>query len=163
MIDSIGLNDKLTIQVIRDGTVVQEMTPISDTGFLGKILDFLGLKKYTTDLITTVGIQGMTTHLSADYGYIGYGTGTTEPARADTALETEVDRKVAVVTRTTTTLTNDTVNFLVTFDITGTHAITEAVIISASTGGNVLARQTFAVVNLVNGDQLVFNWDIVLA
>lgn len=163
MIDNIGLNDKLTINVVRDGEVIKTVTPVSDSGFLGKIMHIFGLKDFTTDLITTAGIDSITTHIAADYTHVAYGTGTSSPTRADTALETEVDRVAAVVSQATTTLANDTVNFVATFDIAGTYAITEAGIFDASTGGTMTARQTFSAINLIANDQLVFNWDIVLS
>lgn len=161
MIDNIGMNDKLTISVVRDGEIVKQMTPISDSGFIGKVMSALGLKSYTTDLVTTAGIQSLTTYIDSTYTHVAFGTGTTAPTRADTALETEVDRVAATVTITTTSLTNDTVNFVAEFAITGTHAITEAGILSA--GGILLARQTFDVITLVNGDTLILDWDVALA
>lgn len=163
MIDNIGLNDKLTIKVLRDGEIVNEMTPISDAGIVGKIMSAFGLKSFTTDLITTAGINSLTTYIDSTYTHVAFGTGTTSPTRADTALETEVDRVAGTVTITTTSLTNDTVNFVAEFAITGTHAITEAGIFSADTGGTMLARQTFDVITLVAGDTLVLDWDVALS
>lgn len=163
MIEKIGMDDKLTLRVIRDGKVTQEVTPISDAGFVGKLMNVLGLKEYTTDLVTTVGIQSITTGISTDFTHCAYGTGTDAPARGDTALGTEVARGAATVTTTTTTVADDTVNFAIEFTIGGTYAITEAGIFSASTGGDMFARQTFSALNLVSGDKLSLSWDVVIS
>jgi hypothetical protein len=109
----------------------------------------------------------------AAYGAIGMGTGITGFTTADTTLGTEVTASggaasgvhvvpTASVTATsvTTTLTNDTAQFVGTVAITGTIAVTESGLFNADTNGTLLARQTFSAVNVVSGDSIQFTWKI---
>jgi hypothetical protein len=60
----------------------------------------------------------------------------------------------------TTTLTNDTAQFVGTVSISGTIAVTESGLFNADTNGTLLARQTFSAVNVVSGDSIQFTWKI---
>jgi hypothetical protein len=110
---------------------------------------------------------------SAAYGAIGIGTGVTAFATSDTTLGTEVTASgsaasgvhaipTASVTASsvTTTLTNDTAQFVGTVSITGTIAVTESGLFNADTNGTLLARQTFSAVNVVSGDSIQLTWKI---
>ncbi len=122
------------------------------------------------NVITNVGkaqvaglINGVVT---TPFNYIAIGTGTTTPAATDTALATETHRKQAdSVSRATTNVTNDTAVLVATFSgYTGTEAVTESGVFDASSGGNMLCRQTFSAIN-VNwgaGDSLQITWRIVV-
>ena len=94
------------------------------------------------------------------FTYVAIGTGTTAPSSSDTALENEVARTVATTGRTTTNVTNDTATWDATFNFTSSYAITEAGIFDSSTGGNMLARQTFSAINVQSGDTLTISWKI---
>ena len=98
--------------------------------------------------------------VSGAFTYVAIGTGTTAPSASDTALENEVMRVSATVGRTTTSVTNDTATWDATFNITASYAITEAGIFNASSGGTMLARQTFSALNLSSGDTLKISWKI---
>lgn len=110
---------------------------------------------------------------SAAFGAIGMGTGTTAFATTDTALQTGVaadgtaDSGVHVLptasvtaSSVTTTLTNDTAQFVGTVSVTGTIAVTESGLFNADTNGTLLARQVFSAVNVVSGDSIQFTWKI---
>jgi len=56
---------------------------------------------------------------------LAYGTGTTAAAAADTALQTEVARAAATITRITTSKTNVTCQWVHTITAGVTQAITE--------------------------------------
>lgn len=86
------------------------------------------------------------------------GTGTGTPAVGDIALGTEAGR-VALSTFTSST---NAVTATATFPAgTGTGAITEAGIFNnASTGGTMLCRTTFPVVNKAAGDSIAITWVI---
>jgi hypothetical protein len=101
--------------------------------------------------------------VTGTFTYIAIGTGTTSPAASDTALGNEVTRASATVGRTTTNVTNDTATWSATFSFSSSYAITEAGIFNASTGGTLLARQTFSAVNVVSGDQLTINWKLTVS
>lgn len=53
----------------------------------------------TGEAIVDDGLAGTAELIRATYGWMSFGTGTTNPTRQDTALETEVLRKAATVTR----------------------------------------------------------------
>ena len=89
--------------------------------------------------------------VSGVFKYVAIGTGTSSPSAGDTALENEVARVTATVGRTTTSVTNDTATF---------DAITEAGIFNASSGGTMLARQTFSAINVASGDTLKISWKV---
>jgi len=129
----------------------------------GKVKDYRKIK----NLVVSAGkaqvaglINGATTGV---FNYIAIGTGTTAPASTDTALGAEVARASATVGRTTTNVTNDTATWSATFNFTASYAITEAGIFNASTGGTMLARQTFSAVNVVSGDSLTINWKVTVS
>jgi len=123
------------------------------------------------NLITNVGyaqvaglINGVVT---TPFKYVAVGDGSSTspgscaaPSASDTALGHEVSRVSATVGRTTTTVTNDTATWSATFNFTASYSLCEAGIFDASTGGNMLSRVTYSVVNVVSGDTLVINWKI---
>lgn len=128
-------------------------------------------KAISRNLITNVGLavaagqlNGVTT---APVTAIALGTGTTAAAAGNTALETEItdaggERGAATTSRVTTTVTNDTAQWVKTFSFTGTKAVTEEGLLDNNTsGGNLLARQVFSAVNVVNGDSLQITHKVV--
>jgi hypothetical protein len=104
--------------------------------------------------------------VTTPFRYIAIGTGTTAPAATDTALATETHRKLAdSVSRATTNVDNDTALLVATFSgYTGTEAVTESGVFDASSGGNMLCRQTFSAINVDwgAGDSLQITWKIVV-
>lgn len=97
--------------------------------------------------------------------FIAVGTGTTAVAATDTALVTEtatsgLSRAAATVSLVTTTATNDTAQWVKSFSVTGSVAVTESGVFNASSVGTMLCRQTFSAVNVVNGDTFQVTWKI---
>lgn len=95
--------------------------------------------------------------------YIAVGTGTTAVAATDTALVTEtatsgLSRAAATVSLVTTTVTNDTAQWLKSFSVTGSVAVTESGVFNAASVGTMLCRQVFSAVNVANGDTLQITW-----
>ena len=89
--------------------------------------------------------------------HMAIGTGTTAAAVGDTALGTEAGR----VTLTSTTVTNNAVAYVATFGAgTGTGAITEAGLFNASSGGDMLCRTVFSVINKGAADTLGITWTV---
>jgi len=94
--------------------------------------------------------------------HMAIGTGTTAASAAQTALVAEVGR-VALTSSTniTTTVTNDTVQYVASFPAaTGTGAITEAGIFNAASAGTMLNRTVFSVVNKGAGDAMSITWNV---
>ena len=129
-------------------------------------------KAVRSNLVTNAGFAGMAglaNGVVTDFfDYIGVGTGTTAAAAADTTLETELatsglSRALATLTRVTTTVTDDTAQFLKSFSVTGTQAVTESGVLSASSGGTLFTHQVFSAINVVNGDTLEITWKVKVA
>lgn len=108
-----------------------------------------GLKRYA-DQIGGTATSPMTA--------LAIGTSSTAPAAADTALGSEITtqggaRHAATITNITTSTTGDTEQWQYTWTFTGSFAITEEGIFdNNSSGGTMLAHNTFSQVNVVSGD-----------
>lgn len=107
-------------------------------------------------------INGVT---SGPFQYLAIGTGTVAPNATQTALDSEIttgggERALATVSRVTTSVANDTAQWEHTWTFTQSFGITESGIFDASSGGNMLARQTFPVVNVQNGDSFKITWKV---
>lgn len=115
-----------------------------------------------SDLIPTAGLAAITALLAAsDYKYVAWGTGTTAAAAGDTGLETESaeNRTSGTQSQQTTTATKDTYRVVGTITATGSRAITEAGILSASTAGTLFRRCTFDAMNVSSGDSIAFTFN----
>ena len=92
--------------------------------------------------------------------HMAIGTGTTAPAGGDTTLETEAGR----VALNSNVRTANAIAYVAAFPAgTGTGAITEAGILNNSTGGILLCRTTFAVINKGAADTLGITWTVTVA
>jgi len=142
------LNDKLSLTgaltVSLNGEVVRDIRNLVVTS--GKELVAANLQGGTVTPLTHMGV----------------GTGTVAASAADTALGSQLDRNAlstsggtvaaAVVTYECTWLPGD-----------GTGALTEAGLFSASTGGTMLARTVFPVVNKGADDTVTIAWDVTIS
>ena len=139
------------------------------TGYLTlKLYDQFGHIKdvrEVANLVVTAGKNYTASWLAAssqtDYfmKYLAIGTGTTAPVSGNTALESEIGtRVVGTITSSANIWQNEG-----TFGPgNGTGALTEAGLFSASTGGTMLARQTFTVINKGASDSLKITWQITI-
>lgn len=110
-------------------------------------------------LAQTAGlINGVVTNF---FEYIAIGTGTTAAAASDTALEEEATRSSATtISRVTTTETNDTAQWVETFNFNAGSAITESGILDSAASGTLLCRQVFSAINVASGDSLQVTWKV---
>jgi len=91
--------------------------------------------------------------------HMSLGTGTTAAAAANTTLETEISG--SRVTLTSTTVTANQITYIASFAAgVGTGAVTEAGIFNAGTGGTMLCRTVFPVVNKQAGDSMTVTWTV---
>ena len=91
--------------------------------------------------------------------HMAVGTDNTSAAAGDTALVSESAR----VTLSTTTVSTNTVEYVATFGAgTGTGALVEAGILNAGSGGTLLCRTVFSVVNKGSDDTLTITWTITI-
>jgi hypothetical protein len=87
--------------------------------------------------------------------HMAIGTNSTAAAAGDTTLGTEAGR----VALTSSTPTSNTATYVASFPAgTGTGAIVEAGILNASSGGTLLCRSVFSVVNKAAGDSMSITW-----
>ena len=92
--------------------------------------------------------------------HMAIGTGSTAAAAANTALGLEADRN----SLSSTTVSNGTVTYVATFGAgEGTGAITEAALLNASSGGTMLCRTVFAVVNKGSQDSMTITWSVTVS
>lgn len=144
-----------------------EVTPVGRL-YLAKVSsdgtrEDLGL--VSTKVVTTAGVNYLVDALqglaaAGDFQYHGSGTNATAEAVGQTALITEVGTRVtgsrgegasANIYRTVGTVS-----------YSGTFAITEHGVFSASSGGTLLDRSVFAQVNVGAGDAIEFTYELTL-
>jgi hypothetical protein len=90
------------------------------------------------------------------------GTGGTAAASGDTTLETAVGSSRTALT--STTVTNNTVEYVCTFAAgTGTGALVEAGIFNAGASGDMLCRTVFSVINKGANDSMTITWTITIS
>ena len=92
--------------------------------------------------------------------HMAVGTGTTAAAAGDTTLDTEEDRNAL----TSTTVTDNEVAYVCSWASgDATASLTEAGLFDASSGGDMLARTVFSVVNKGASDSLTITWTITVS
>jgi hypothetical protein len=143
--ENIKMKGELTI------TVIDEFGNIKD-------------KRHVPNLVVTAGKGFVASRMvgtsSAVMSHMAVGTNNTAPAAGDTALGTEVGR----TTLSGSTPSGSQVTYSATFAAgTGTGALTEAAILNAGTGGTMLCRTTFSVVNKGASDTVSISWTVSVA
>ena len=138
--DDLSLKGKLTIAV--NGQTVREVP----------------------NLVVTAGKEFVASRMagvsSDEMSHMAIGTSSTSPAAADITLGTEAAR----VTLTSTTVTNANVVYVASFPAgIGTGAIVEAGLFNAASGGDMLCRTTFAVVNKGANDSITITWTVTVS
>lgn len=148
MINNSKLNAKGTLNVSLYGSdgVLKEERNITNV-VVDDGLDWIAARLYDT------GIPDEMSHMAI-------GSDSTAAASTDTALGTELGR----VALTSTTVTNSSIQYIGDFPAgTGTGAVVEAGVLNAATGGTMLCRTTFAVVNKGAADTLKITWTVTVA
>jgi len=120
--------------------------------------------KKVPNLVVTVGKNYIASRMvgtaSTVMSHMAIGTGTATPIAGDTTLGTEAGR----VSLTAFTASTNTVTATATFAAgTGTGAITEAGILNNSSGGTLMCRTTFPVVNKAAGDSIAITWVVTVS
>jgi hypothetical protein len=101
-----------------------------------------------------------TTNSPAAMTHMAIGTGTSTPGASDTALGTQTGR----VSLSGSVVSTNTITYTATFPAgTGDGAITEAGVFNASSGGTMLCRTTFPVVNKASGDTIAITWVVTVS
>lgn len=125
------------------------------------------------NLVTNAGFAGIAARIGADaveaaFDYLAVGTGTTAANASNTTLETEITdsglaRAQGTDSRTTTTVTNDTLNINYTWTASGSKAITECGLLNAGSSGTLLGRNVFSAVNVVSSDSFELTYKVKVA
>lgn len=104
------------------------------------------------------GVQGAgTNNVAANAGsHVGVGTGTTTPAKGDTALQTETETRASTTVTVTGTGSSAKYQATATVSMTGTHAITEVGLLSASSSGVLFVHAVHDAINVVSGDSIAY-------
>tara|TARA_R110002012_G_scaffold61852_1_gene162274 strand:- start:689 stop:1114 length:426 start_codon:yes stop_codon:yes gene_type:complete len=120
--------------------------------------------KEIPNLVVTAGKSFVSSRMKdttkAAMSHMAIGTGTTAAAAGNTTLVTELDRNAL----TSTTVTNNAIAYVATYAAgDGTGAITEAGLFNASSGGDMLCRTVFSVVNKGSADSMTITWTITVS
>lgn len=116
-------------------------------------------------VVTNAGRAIVTNLLSGLGGtvpkYLGWGSGTSAAAAADTALGSEYGeaRTTATVSRVTTSVANDTMRISGTITAGGTRTVTEVGVFDAASSGNMAIRGVHAAVGLSSGEGIAYTID----
>lgn len=126
----------------------------------GNVKDSRELK----NLVVTAGLGYIASRMkeaTADVmTHMAIGTDNTAAAAGNTALGTEAARQAL----TSTTVSSNTVEYVASFAAgTGTGAITEAGVLNAASGGTMLCRTVFSVVNKGASDSMTITWTITIS
>lgn len=140
--DKLSLTGALTIS--KNGEVVQKIK---------------NLVVATGKELVAANLQG---DVVAPVTHMAVGTGTVAAAAGDIALGRELDRNALTISGGTVA------GAVVTYECTwapgdGTGAITEAGLLTASSGGIMLARTVFPVVNKGVDDTITIVWDVTIS
>ena len=138
--DGLKLKGKLAIAL--NGDVVQEVDNLVVTAGKG----------YVASRIKDASATAMS--------HMAIGSGSTAAAASDTALGNQLGR----VSLTSTSVSSAVVTYVATFAAgTGTGAVTEAGLFNASSGGTMLCRTVFSVVNKGSADSITITWTVTVS
>ena len=122
-----------------------------------------GIGTYQVSTAATVGSAGgMTAAAAPQVGWMALGTNAIAAATSDIALGTEITRAaVSSTSIVTTTTTNDAVQYIASYAPgVATGPLTEAGLFTAASGGVMLSRTVFPVINKGALDTLGVTWKI---
>ena len=113
------------------------------------------------NLVTTAG-KGFVAASMLKTTSMELGPGTTDPVVGNTALETVVSGSRTALA--TPSVSGAVVTYVCTFAAgTGTGALTEAGIFNASSGGTMLCRTEFSVINKGASDSMTVTWTVTVS
>jgi hypothetical protein len=152
----------MKLQQITEELKATGMVRVTQTNEQGKIVKEFDVP----NLVVTTGKNYIaskmvaTTNSPVSMTHMGIGTGTASPVDGDTGLGSQTGR----VLLSGSSVTNNAITYTATFPAgTGTGAITEAGIFNASSGGTMLCRTIFPVVNKQAGDTIAVTWVVTVS
>jgi hypothetical protein len=90
------------------------------------------------------------------YGEIG--SNSTAPVDGDNGCKTALSRVLATMSRVTTTITNDTAQWISQHTASGAWSVYEYALMTLAAAGTGLNRVTFGLISLANGEMLEFTY-----
>lgn len=102
------------------------------------------------------------------FTYLAIGSSSTAPAIGNTTLGAEITtngfaRASATVSRTTTTVTNDTLQLVYTWTASGSHTVEEIGIFNASSAGTLLGRALTTTRTFVSGETFQATYKVIFS
>jgi hypothetical protein len=157
-----------------DGFIVNLMRVVGLKAYIAPFVRYKGSLAWDTgfsnNLVTNVGKALLSSLLGGLGGaaatYLAVGTSSTAVALTDTTLGAEITdsglaRSVAdSISQTTTTTTNDTVQYQKTWSATGTKTVQEVGLLNASSGGTLVGHKLTGAKALTSGQVLVATYSI---
>lgn len=118
-----------------------------------------------TNLIVNAGLNFICSRMKdttdGAMSHMALGSGTTAAAPGDTDLQSILGVREAL---DSTTVSSNTIEYVASFEAgDGTGAVTEAGIFNAASGGTMLCRTVFPVVNKGAADTMSITWTITLS
>lgn len=129
-------------------------------------------ERHFDNLIVDSGFEGVAYRIAPHDGtaatnpwnYIAIGTGTTAPAAGDTGLSGSQLARIQDTQATYTATPSKQLQLQATFGAgVGTGTVSESGLFDASSGGSMLARQTFTTITKGASDTLTVTWTITLS
>lgn len=150
-------------QNVDSGVKAMGLVTFTKTNKFGEVTDKFEVPNLVVDA-GKIYIAGKMIAEAADtpvhMSHMGIGTGTTSPAGGDTSMGTQTGRVLLSGNLQDT----NSITYTATFPAgTGTGAITEAGIFNASSGGTMLCRTVFPVVNKQAGDTIAVTWKVTVS
>ena len=152
----------MNLQKVTEELKATGLVKIVHTNAAGELVKELNVP----NLVVTAGKNHIaakiaaTTNSPAAMTHMAIGTGTSTPGASDTALGTQTGR----VSLSGSVVSTNTITYTATFPAgTGDGAITEAGVFNASSGGTMLCRTTFPVVNKASGDTIAVTWVVTVS
>jgi len=156
------LNDR---DHVLENVQIRVLRPLDASGFEPQRFEIVD-EITSHNLVTTVGKGAIAERMKASPGaagnpitHMGIGTNATAAAVGNTALGAEVDRNAL----DSTAVSGAVVTYVATFaagDPSGTNAITEAGLFSASTSGNMWARVVHGSISKDTSLALQYTWTL---
>lgn len=139
-------NDKIKVTGKLNITLINELGIVTEDIEIDNLVVTAG-KGYIASRMKDASATAMS--------HMAIGTGSTSPAAGNTGLGSESNRQSLA----STNVSGADVTYACTFGAgNGTGAITEAGIFNASSGGTMLCRTTFSVINKGANDTLSVSW-----
>lgn len=129
----------------------------------GNVKDTREIKNLVVNAGITYIISRMIDTSKGVMSHMALGSGTTAAAASQTDLVSTLGSREALDSSAVTGTNNEKVQYTASFEAgDATGAVTEAGIFNALTGGDMLCRTVFSVVNKAAEDQLAITWTITL-